>query len=241
MFSPYQGNGTVGDMSQSPATIAPAPSLRTTVHRVPSRARYDRDTVRAILAEGLVAAVGFVDAGAPFVMPMAYGLLGDDLILHGARASRALKAAFEGGLCVTVTLIDGLVLARSAFHHSMNYRSVVVLGRPRELTASADKNAALAAIVDHVLPGRSSQARPPSDRELAATRVLALSLAEASAKVRTGGPLDDEADLSHPCWAGHLPLALSPAGPPIADSAGHPLPPGLAAYDRSLSFGWPAP
>jgi nitroimidazol reductase NimA-like FMN-containing flavoprotein (pyridoxamine 5'-phosphate oxidase superfamily) len=216
------------------ATAQPT-SPRTTVHRVPGRARYDQATVHAILDEGLVAAVGFVDAGQPFVMPMAYARMNQEVVLHGARASRALAAALEGGVCLTVTLLDGLVLARSAFHHSMNYRSVVVVGRPREITAEADKRAALSALVDHVLPGRSLAARPANDKELAATRVLALTLAEASAKVRTGGPLDDEGDLAHPCWAGHLPLALAPAGAPVSATPERAPPTGLQAYRRAVT------
>ena len=228
MFFTYQGSGTVRGMD----TLTPTPN--TTLRRAPARGSYDRALVHAILDEGLVAAVGFVADGQPFVMPMAYARLGDQLILHGARASRALKLAAEGGpLCVTVTLLDGLVLARSAFSHSMNYRSVVVLGQARELTDHPEKLAALAAVVDHVLPGRSAQARPPNDKELAATRVVALPIVEASAKVRAGGPHDDEADQQHPCWAGHLPLSLVP-GAPIADND-HPIPPGVLAYRRGFA------
>ena len=141
-------------------------------------------------------------------------------------------------LCVTVTLLDGLVLARSAFHHSLNYRSVVILGVAREVSEPEEKRAALRAVVDHVLPGRSAEVRAPDDKELAATRVLALPIAEASAKVREGGPLDDERDLAQACWAGHLPLALMPSGPPVADGPQAAPPASLAAYRRPR---WPDP
>jgi nitroimidazol reductase NimA-like FMN-containing flavoprotein (pyridoxamine 5'-phosphate oxidase superfamily) len=208
-------------------------SERTRVLRVPARARYDRATVDAILDEGLVAAVGFCQGDQPFVIPMAYARRGDQLLLHGARASRTLGQGADGvPLCVTVTLLDGIVLARSAFHHSLNYRSVVILGAAREITAVPEKQAALQAIVDHYLAGRSGEVRPPDDKELAATCVLALPIREASAKVRTGGPLDDERDLHQACWAGHLPLALIPSGPPIADGAQGPPPPALREYRR---------
>jgi uncharacterized protein len=215
-------------------TLVPTPL--TTLRRVPSRGSYDRAAVHAILDEGLVAMVGFVADGHPFVIPMAYGRLGDQLILHGARASRVLRGgAAAERVCVTVTLVDGIVLARSAFHHSMNYRSVVVLGQPRELTLREEKLAALAAVVDHVLPGRAAQARPPDDKELGATRVLTLAIEEASAKIRTGGPLDDEADLAHPCWAGHVPLALT-AGTPIPAND-RPVPASLLPYRRGAVSG----
>jgi nitroimidazol reductase NimA-like FMN-containing flavoprotein (pyridoxamine 5'-phosphate oxidase superfamily) len=195
------------------------PTLRTTLHRLPRRGSFDRAVVYAILDEGLVASVGFVHEGQPYVLPMAYGRMGDELVLHGAVASRLLRRGAETSLCVTVTLLDGLVLARSAFHHSMNYRSVVVLGRARELLAPADKTEALAALVDHLVPGRWAVARPPSTKELAATRVLALPIEEASAKTRRGGPIDDEEDLTLPVWAGELPLRVS-AGAPIRDERG---------------------
>jgi uncharacterized protein len=214
-------------------------TTRTTLHRKPDRGSYDRALIHAILDEGLFASVGFVDGDQPFVIPMAYARLGDRLLLHGARASRALARAAEGlPLCVTVTLLDGLVLARSAMHHSLNYRSVVVLGRASELTDAAEKRAAMTALVEHVLPGRAADARPPSDKELGATRVLALPIVEASAKCRSGGPLDDEADLAVPCWAGHLPLALCPTGPPVPDGGEvRALPAALASYRRRPAGG----
>ena len=195
-----------------------SPNPRTTIRRIPERGSYDRALVYAILDEGLLASVGFALDGQPYVLPMAYARWQDEIVLHGAAASRLLKqGAARVPLCVTVTLLDGLVLARSAFHHSMNYRSAVILGVARELTDPTEKRAALAALVEHVLAGRSASARPANDKELAATRVLALPIEEASAKVRTGGPLDDEEDLAVMAWAGHLPLALG-AGPPIPDA-----------------------
>lgn len=210
------------------------PTERSRVRRVPSRASYDRAVVHAILDGGLVAHVGLVSEGQPFVIPMAYARVEGDLILHGAPASRLLKQGTAGlPLCVTVTLVDGLVLARSAFHHSMNYRSVVVLGVAREITDEGPKRAALAALLDHAVPGRAAEARPPNEKELHGTRVLAMPIEEASAKLRTGGPLDDEEDLAWPCWSGMLPLAITPGDPrPTPEGAGFPLPPGLAAWRR---------
>lgn len=201
------------------------PTPRTTVRRLPDRARYDRATVHAILDEGLVCHVGFVDAGQPFVIPSSYARVGDRLVLHGSAASRMVKALAAGApACVTVTLLDGLVLARSGFHHSMNYRSVVVLGTAAEVTDPEEKRRALDAIVEHVAPGRAASVRPPSGNELRATRVVALPLDEASAKVRTGPPKDDEADYALPVWAGELPLRLEPLAP-VADPHGPAVPP----------------
>ncbi len=212
---------------------------RTRLHRVPARGSHDRATINAILDEGLVAHVGFAggDQAQPFVMPMAYARLGDLVVLHGARASRAMTLAAAGApLCLTVTLVDGLVLARSAFHHSMNYRSAVILGQARELTDDGQRRAAMEALLEHVLPGRAAVARAPNPKELAATRLVALPIVEGSAKLRTGGPLDDEDDLLVPCWAGHLPLRLLPAGPALPDLQGaavdQPLPTGLLNYRR---------
>ena len=201
------------------------PTPRTTVRRLPDRARYDRDTVESILDEGLVCHVGFVDGGQPFVVPSAYARRGDRLVIHGSAASRMIKALAAGApACVTVTLLDGLVLARSAFHHSMNYRSVVVLGTATEVTDPEEKGRALDAIVEHVAPGRLSSVRPPSEGEMRATRVVELPLDEASAKVRTGPPKDDEADYALGIWAGELPLRLDPLAP-VADPR---LAPGLS-------------
>jgi hypothetical protein len=194
-----------------------APTPRTTVRRLPDRARYDRDTVESILDEGLVCHVGFVDGGQPFVVPSAYARRGDRLIIHGSAASRMIKVLAAGApACVTVTLLDGLVLARSGFHHSMNYRSAVVLGTATEITHPEEKRQALDAIVEHVAPGRLPDVRPPSEVEMRATRVVALPLDEASAKVRTGPPKDDEADYALGIWAGELPLRLESVAP-VAD------------------------
>jgi nitroimidazol reductase NimA-like FMN-containing flavoprotein (pyridoxamine 5'-phosphate oxidase superfamily) len=162
--------------------------------------------------------------GQPFVLPTIHARDGEMVYFHGSAASRMLKTVREQAVCLTVTLLDGLVLARSAFHHSMNYRSVVVLGRAREVKDAPAKRHALDVIVEHVARGRSGEVRGPNENELAATRVLALPLEEVSAKVRTGPPLDDEADVALPVWAGVLPLRLMPQAP-VADPA---LPPGIA-------------
>jgi uncharacterized protein len=188
---------------------------RTRLRRLPERAAYDRDTVHAILDEGFICHVGFVLDGQPFVIPTGYVRAADTLYLHGSTGSRlGLRPGMA--VCVTVTLLDGLVLARSAFHHSMNYRSVVVLGRTRALTGPDEKEAALRALVEHIVPGRSDAVRGADRRELAATVVLALPLAEVSAKVRTGPPVDDEPDYDLPIWAGVLPLRQV-ADPPVPD------------------------
>jgi nitroimidazol reductase NimA-like FMN-containing flavoprotein (pyridoxamine 5'-phosphate oxidase superfamily) len=186
-----------------------APSARTRVQRRPGRGAYDRDTISAILDEGLVCHIGFVVDGQPYVIPTTYVRIGDQLFVHGAAGNRMLNVLAGGvDVCVTITLLDGLVLARSAFKHSMNYRSVVVLGRAHAVTDFAEKRRILAALVEHVMPGRSRDAREPNDSELSAVLVLALPLAEASAKIRSGPPVDDESDYSLPCWAGELPLRI---------------------------------
>ncbi|WP_427162237.1 pyridoxamine 5'-phosphate oxidase family protein [Aliinostoc sp. HNIBRCY26] len=195
-----------------------APSPRTTVKRVPQRAKYESDVIYQILDEGLVCHVGFVAQGQPVVIPTAYGRVEDTLYIHGSPASRMLKTLQQGlDVCVTVTLIDGLILARSAFHHSMNYRSVVVFGKATLVEDAEQKLAALKAFTEHVILGRWEEVRSPNRQELAGTVVLSLPLAEASAKVRTGGPLDDEADYQIPVWAGEIPLKLT-AATPINDS-----------------------
>jgi hypothetical protein len=193
-----------------------APSDRTRVRRVPKRAAYDLETIRAVLDDGLVCHVAFVDDGQPYAIPTAYARLGDHLYVHGATASRMLRVAAGAAVCVTVTLVDGLVLARSAFHHSMNYRSVVVLGTAVEVTDEAERLAAMRGLLDRIAPGRWDEIRPPSRQELRATAVLRLPIDQASAKVRTGPPIDDEPDYALPCWAGVIPLALT-AGAPIPD------------------------
>lgn len=196
------------------------PTPRTTIHRKPARGSYDRDVVHRILDQGLVAHVGFVVDHQPYVIPMVYGRHGDQLVLHGAVASRMLKHGGQGvPLSATVTIVDGLVLARSWMHHSMNYRSVVVLGTAHEIVERDAKLAALRVVIEHALPGRADEARGPNEKELAATRVIALPIEEASAKQRSGGPLeDDEEDLGRPCWAGELPIRLAYGMPITAPS-----------------------
>ena len=197
-----------------------APTERTRVRRRPQRAAYDRETVHAILDAGLVCHVGFVEHGRPVVIPTAYVRLGDALVVHGHSRNRTLLAAGAGTeLCVAVTLLDGLVLARSAFHHSVNYRSVVIFGRATPITGPDRKLVALRALTERIQPGRWAVVRPPTQQELAATAVLELPLDEVSAKVRTGGPIDDADDYALPVWAGVIPLALT-AGAPIADAPG---------------------
>ncbi len=194
-----------------------AATSRTQIKRLPKRGHYDAATIHTILDDGLICHIGFVVDGQPVVIPTAYGRVGDRLYIHGSPASRMLRTLDQGvEVCVTVTLLDGLVLARSAFHHSMNYRSVVVFGTATRVDDAAEKHEALKAFTDHIIPGRWDAVRPPNRQELSGTLVLALPLHEASAKVRTGPPVDDEADYALPVWAGELPLALTPSIP-IAD------------------------
>ena len=197
--------------------VEPAPSPQTTVRRHPERGVYDRDAIDAILDEALYCHVGFVADGRPFVIPTIHARAGDTLYLHGSPASRMLRTLGEGiDVCVTVTILDGLVLARSVYNHSLNYRSVVVLGTARPVDDRAEKLSALEAIVEHVARGRSADARPPSDKELAGTKVLAISLDEASAKVRSGPPKDFDEDVELPIWAGVVPLELVAGRPESA-------------------------
>jgi nitroimidazol reductase NimA-like FMN-containing flavoprotein (pyridoxamine 5'-phosphate oxidase superfamily) len=201
-------------MAWSPDMTDLAPTPRSKVRRQPARASYDRTAIDAILDEGLVCHVGFDVDGQPFVIPTIYARAGDSILLHGSAASRMLRHLREGvDVCVTVTLIDGLVFARSAFHHSMNYRSVVVFGRARAIEETSAKIDALRAIVEHAFPGRYDHVRPPDRKELRQTAVLALPIEEASAKVRSGPPVDDEEDYALDVWAGVLPLALLPRAP----------------------------
>ncbi len=190
---------------------------RTRLRRRPDRGSYDRETLYAILDEALICHVGWVANGAPTLIPTAHWRDGDRLYLHGSRASR-LMSAIRGGaeICVVVTLLDGLVLARSGFHHSINYRSVVAYGVPEVVEDPAERLAALQRFIEGIAPGRWQELRPVTDSELARTQVVALALDEASAKLRSGGPLDDEADRAHPIWAGTLPI-FSAAGDPIPD------------------------
>jgi len=211
------------------------PTARTRVVREPQRAVYDRAAAYAILDEGIVCHVGFVAEGQPFVIPTAYGRAGDNLYIHGSAASRMLRNLDEGiAVCVTVTLLDGLVLARSVFNHSMNYRSVVVLGTAVAVREPAEKLAALRALSEHILPGRWAESRQPNEQELKATLVMRLPMEEFSAKVRQGPPIDDEADYSFPTWAGVIPLDMV-AGAPVNDSRLDPaqsVPAYVARYTR---------
>jgi nitroimidazol reductase NimA-like FMN-containing flavoprotein (pyridoxamine 5'-phosphate oxidase superfamily) len=190
---------------------------RTKLKRLPARGHYERATINAILDEGFICHVGFVVDGQPYVIPTGYARAGDNVYIHGSSASRMLRNLSEGmNACVTVTLIDGLVLARSAFHHSINYRSVVILGKAQLVSDDTEKNAALEALTEHIVPGRWADVRWPTDLELKATTVLKLPIDEASAKIRTGDPKDDEEDYAMNVWAGVLPLSLA-IGEPIAD------------------------
>jgi uncharacterized protein len=203
------------------------PTSRTQVRRLADRGHYDSETVYQILDEGFLCHVGFVVDGQPFVIPTGYARVDDAIYIHGSAASRMLKT-LSGGVqvCVTVTLVDGFVLARSAFHHSMNYRSVVMLGKAETVQDLEEKKRALHAFTEHIVHGRWDYLRPVRDVELKQTSVLRLPLSEVSAKVRTGGPKDDAEDYELPIWAGVLPLRLA-FGDPIADAKlpmGTPLP-----------------
>jgi nitroimidazol reductase NimA-like FMN-containing flavoprotein (pyridoxamine 5'-phosphate oxidase superfamily) len=200
-------------VSNSPETAA-APSARVKVKRHPERATYERESVHAILDEALVCHLGFVDGGVPLVIPTIHARLGDSVYVHGAPASRMLReAAAAPQVCLTVTLVDGLVLARSAFNHSLNYRSVVLLGSAERVTDRDEKMAASEALVEHVCRGRWAEARWPTEKELGATVVLRMELEEVSAKVRSGPPKDDFEDLDRPVWAGVVPLRTVPLAP----------------------------
>jgi nitroimidazol reductase NimA-like FMN-containing flavoprotein (pyridoxamine 5'-phosphate oxidase superfamily) len=193
------------------------PTERTRVVREPQRGVYDREIVYQILDEGLVCHVGFAAEGQPFVIPTLYARIGDAIYFHGSAASRMLRGASQGTeVCVTVTLTDGIVLARSVFNHSMNYRSVVALGKATLVDVPPEKLAVLRAFTEKILPGRWEDARQPNEKELKATSILRLPLTEASAKVRVGPPEDDAADYALPVWAGVIPLRVV-AGAPIRD------------------------
>jgi nitroimidazol reductase NimA-like FMN-containing flavoprotein (pyridoxamine 5'-phosphate oxidase superfamily) len=207
---------------------------RTRVRRRAGRGHYDRATIHAILDEGLVAHVGVVSSdGQPFVMPMLYARDEDQIYLHGSPLSRLVRNLGDGvPMCLTVTLLDGLVLARSAFHHSVNYRSAVVLGEGRAVRDLYEKLEALRVIVERMVPGRSDEARGPSEQELDATEVVALTIDEASAKMRSGPPVDAGEDYALPVWAGVLPLGLA-MGAPVADErCALPVPDYVAGWTR---------
>jgi nitroimidazol reductase NimA-like FMN-containing flavoprotein (pyridoxamine 5'-phosphate oxidase superfamily) len=211
------------------------PTDRTQVKRLPKRGNYDRETVYSILDTAFVCHVGFSVGGQPFVIPTNYGRSGDTLYLHGSAASRMLNTLSDGvPVCVTVTHVDGLVLARSAFHHSVNYRSVVILGKAQLVEEPAEKMEALRIFTEHVMKGRWNDVRIPTEQELKATTVLSVPLEEVSAKVRTGGPIDDEPDYALPVWAGVLPLETV-AKTPLPDAQRKndpPIPEYLKNYKR---------
>lgn len=208
---------------------------RSTVRRMPERGKYDAETIHGILDEGFLCHVGFAVEGQPFVIPTLYGRDGGTLYLHGSAASRTLRELARGiEACVTVTLTDGLVLARSGYHSSMNYRSVTAFGTARLIEGDERKAEALRTVSEHLLKGRWDEIRPPSPQELKATSVLEFAIVEAAAKVRTGGPNDDEEDYALPVWAGVLPVRVT-AGSPVADTrlpAETPLPDYLANWRR---------
>jgi len=211
------------------------PNERTRVVREPHRGVYDRETVNKILDEGMVCHVGFSADAQPFVIPTLYARIGDAIYFHGSAGSRMLRGLSKGAnVCVTVTLTDGIVLARSVFNHSMNYRSVVAIGKATLVDAPQEKLEALRAFTEKILPGRWEDARQPNEKELKATSILRLPLTEASAKVRVGPPEDDSADYALPVWAGVIPLRIA-SGAPIRDEGcdlGIPLPAYAASYSR---------
>lgn len=211
----------------------PTPTPRIRVVREPQRAVYDRDAVNQILDEAFLCHVGFVVDGQPFVIPTSYGRNGDVLYIHGSAASRMLRSLDQGiSICITVTLLDGLVLARSVFNHSMNYRSVVILGTATLVDDPVEKIAALRALSEHILPHRWDDSRFPNEKELKATSVLRLPISEFSAKVRVGPPVDDDEDYSFPTWAGVIPLEMT-VGAAIPDGrCEQELPAYLKNYSR---------
>ena len=195
------------------------PTERTTFRRKKERGSYDRTLVDDILDEGLLCHVGFGVDGSPFVLPMAYTRVEDALYLHGATGNRMLRYLAQGAqVCVTVTLLDALVLARSAFHHSLNYRSVVLFGTTERVVDDDEKRLASNALLEHLVPGRSAGTRPPSDDELRSVLMIRMPISEGSAKVRTGGPIDEPEDLEEPFWAGYIPLTVV-AGDAVSDDA----------------------
>lgn len=226
---PPAGGGPIGHTLQ--------PTDRTTLRRKKERGRRDRQTVAAILDEGLLCHVGFSDGSTTYVVPMAYARVGDLLYLHGAAANRTLRALAGGAeACVTVTLLDGLVLARSAFHHSMNYRCVMLFGTATRVEDAAEQLLASKALLDHMAPGRSADARLPTRSELRSTLIVRFPIAEWSAKVRTGGPIDDEEDMGLAVWAGVVPFRTV-AGRPVAEPG---LPEGVTLPDYAADHRRPA-
>jgi nitroimidazol reductase NimA-like FMN-containing flavoprotein (pyridoxamine 5'-phosphate oxidase superfamily) len=221
--------------ARTPKPVSP-PSPRMRVRRLPKRGHYDRETIHAVLDAGTLCHIGYVVDGQPFVTPTLYWRHGDKVYWHGSAASRMLRSLDKGvPACLTVTHMDGFVLARSGFHHSINYRSVMAVGTAYAVRDKKEKLAHLEEFVERLFPGRWREIREPSEQELKATLLLGMSLDEASAKIRTGGPIDDEPDYALPCWAGVLPLSLAP-GKPVPDqrlAAGTPLP----AYLKGWTLG----
>ena len=212
------------------------PTARTRVIREPQRAVYVRATVNQILDEAFLCHVGFVADGQPYVIPTSYGRDGNVLYIHGSAASRMLRSLDQGlPVCVTVTLLDGVVLARSVFNHSMNYRSVVVLATASLVDDPAEKIKALRALSEHIIPGRWQDVRQPNEKELKATSVLKIPIDEFSAKVRVGPPIDDEEDYSFPTWAGVIPLEMRPGAPIRDQRCERELPVYLENYARKRS------
>jgi uncharacterized protein len=235
-FSYFYGARTLFRWSIDMQTIEKTP--RTTVKRLPKRADYNRENINDILDEGFVCHVGFVVDGQPFVIPTGYARVDNHIYIHGSAASRMLRSLSIGiDVCLTVTIVDGIVLARSAFHHSMNYRSVVVFGKALPIEDPVEKMEALFALSEHIIPGRWKDVREPNEQEMKATLVLKLPLEEASAKIRTGPPLDDEADYEIPVWSGVLPLNLNPSSPLADDhtSSNAAIPDYVTNYNRQKS------
>lgn len=231
MTATTETHGTHGTQGAPEAAAAYEPTGRTVPTRSRDRAHYERETVHAILDQAYVCHLGFVRDGAPVVLPTLYARVGETLYVHGSTGSRPLRAAGQEDpglpVCLTVTHVDGLVLARSAFNHSINYRSVLVHGTAYQVTDEDERRAALDALVDHVVPGRSADSRPANAKELAATAVIRLDLAEVSAKIRTGGPHDEPEDLDLPYWSGVVPVAPVHGAPVPAED----LAPGIPAPD----------
>jgi len=212
----------------------PSPSERSTVNRLPERGIYDRDAIDSILDEALICHLAFDTETGPVAIPTIHARVGDVLYLHGSPASRMLRSTVDAQVCVTVTIIDGIVAARSAFHHSLNYRSAMIFGTPRVVTDPQERTAAFAAITNHVLPGRWDEARQPNVKEDKGTKLLAIDIEEASAKVRTGPPGDDDEDMNSGIWAGVIPLAVMPGDPiPAPDlEDGVPVAPSVSRFAR---------
>jgi nitroimidazol reductase NimA-like FMN-containing flavoprotein (pyridoxamine 5'-phosphate oxidase superfamily) len=211
-------------------------TAKTRINRLPKRGHYDRETIYKTLDEALICHVAFVENGQPFVIPINFARVDDTIVLHGAKASRLLKHIAEGNpVCIEATVVDGLVLARSVFHHSVNYRSVVLFGTGRPVEDENEKLAALEAVTEHLIPGRWREARLPNRKELNATRVVSIKIDEASAKVRVGPPIDDPEDYSLPVWAGVLPLQESALAPVRDQLQGEaiPLPEYISGYSRT--------